>query len=98
MVCVCVWGGVNYVYVCVYVCVMVCASALSFLDRKICIIQEPSIIIIIIITMSHRKMHALEPIYILWALNMENCTKCFGEEQGTYNILQACTTACISHT
>ena len=48
MVCVCVWGGVNYVYVCVYVCVMVCASALSFLDRKICIIQEPSIIIIII--------------------------------------------------
>ena len=33
---------------------MVCASALSFLDGKICAIQEPSIVIIIIIIITVR--------------------------------------------
>ena len=49
MMCVCVGGGVE---LCLCLCIfawMVCASALTFLDRKICAIQEPSIIIIIII-------------------------------------------------
>ena len=34
---------------------MVCASALSFLDGKICAIQEPSIIIIIIMILLQRR-------------------------------------------
>ena len=37
-----------FISVCIFAS-MVCARALSFLDEKICAIQEPSIIIIIII-------------------------------------------------
>ena len=44
--------------VCIFAC-MVCASALSFLDGKICAIQELSIIIIIqkyLMQLSKRRM------------------------------------------
>ena len=54
---------------------MVCARALSFLDGKICVIQEPYIIIIIIKNRCGSKTHWVIQTYRYWLFNSRDTTE-----------------------